>query len=154
MLGRRFTMTTTKRSGTGIVQRTPQRKQVLRIQNGDKNAGGNFPETFMEKADREILNQFGEKFRLHGIDAGPEDTHEIKVLEMFLLRHVQRNQICDVQCMLLWNEWVRTFQRRTPGFPKLIREKEFRNVITENFRITIANTSSRGAVYPGLKFVP
>jgi hypothetical protein len=147
-------MTTTKRSGSGIVLRTQQQEQVPKTPGGAGSRRTSRSPTFMEEADREMLNQSGEKFRLTGIDFGPEDTHEIKVLEQFLGRHVQMNQICDVQCMLLWNEWVRTFQRRTPGFPKVIREKEFRNVILDNFGIKIANTSSRGAIYPGLKFVP
>jgi hypothetical protein len=154
MLGRRFTMTTTKSSGTGVMHRTPRQKQFFRIPGGAGSTGDSLHPTFLEQVDHEILDQFGEKFRLTGIDFGPEDTHEIKVLEQFLGSHVQKNQICEVQCMLLWNEWVRTYQRRTPGFPKLIREKEFRNVIMENFGIKIASTGSRGEVYPGLKFVP
>ena len=146
-------MTTTKSSGTGMMHRTPREKQFFRIQ-GAGSTGGSLHPTFMEEADQDILHRFGEKFRLTGIDSGPEDAHEIKVLAQFLGRHVQKNQICEVQCMLLWNEWVRTFQRRTPGFPKLIREKEFRNIITENFGITVASAGFRGEVYPGIKFVP
>lgn len=147
-------MSKTKNPGTVTVLMTPQQKQARRTPGGAGRRGGSHHPTFMEVADREMLNRFGEKFRLTGIDFSPEDTHEIKVLEQFLGRHVQRNQICEVQCMLLWNEWVRTFQRRTPGFPKLIREQEFRNVITENFGTKIANTGFRGEVYPGIKFVP
>jgi len=154
MMGRRFTLTTTKSSGNALIFRTPQQNQIRGIPDGAGSAGGSLQPTFMEEADLEMLNQFGEKFRLTGINAGPDDSHEIKVLEQFLGRHVQKNQICDVQCMLLWNEWVRTFQRRTPGFPKLIREKEFRNVITENFNIKVVRNGSRGVVYPGIKFVP
>jgi hypothetical protein len=154
MLGRRSIMSKTKSSGTITVLRTPLQKQIHKTPAKAGSRGSSLHPTFMEEADRDILNRFLEKFRLTGIDSGPEDTHEIKVLEQFLGRHVQQNQICEVQCMLLWNEWVRTFQRRTPGFPKLIREKEFRNVITENFGIKIASTGSRGEVYPGLKFVP
>jgi hypothetical protein len=154
MLGRRFTLTTTKSSGTAMVLGIPQQKQIRGAADRAGRAGISLPPTFMEEADLEMLERFGDKFRLTGIDFGPGDSHEIKVLEQFLDRHVQKNQICDVQCMLLWNEWVRTFQRRTPGFPKLIREKEFRNIITENFNIKIASNGSRGAVYPGIKFVP
>jgi hypothetical protein len=154
MLGRRFVMNLAKSSGTGIVLETPQPKKIRKTPYGAAGTAGRFPPTFMEEADVEMLDQFAEKFRLTGIDFGPEDTHEIKVLEQFLGRHVQANKICDVQCMLLWSEWIRTFQRRTPGFPKLIREKEFRTIITDNFGIEIANTGSRGAVYPGIKFVP
>ena len=147
-------MSRMKSSGTVAVLRTPLQKQIHKSPAGAMNRGSSLYPTFMEEADREILNRFLEKFRLTGIDFGPEDTHEIKVLEQFLGRHVQKNQICEVQCMLLWNEWVRTFQRRTPGFPKLIREKEFRDIITEHFGITVVNTGIRGNIYPGLKFVP
>jgi hypothetical protein len=154
MLGRRFFMNTTKSSETGFMHRTPRQKQFFRIQGGAGDTGNNIRPAFMDQADHEIPDRFGEKFRLTGIDSSPEDTHEIKVLEQFLGGHVQQNQICEVPCMLLWNEWVRTFQRRTPGFPKLIREKEFRTVITENFGIKIVSTGTRGEVYPGIKFVP
>jgi hypothetical protein len=152
MLGRKFTMTLTTHSGTGIVL-SPQ-QQIRKTPSSAMSAGASLQPTFMEEADYEILHHFGEKFRLTGIDLDPEDSHEIKVLVQFLGRHVKRNQICDVQCMLLWNEWIRTIQRRTPGFPKLIREKEFRDVITKNFNIKIATDGFRGAVYPGIKFIP
>jgi hypothetical protein len=154
MLCRKFTMTRTKSSGTGSVLGTPQQKQFFRIQGRAGSAGHSLHPTFMEEADREMLNRFGEKFRSAGLDFGPEDAYEIKIMEQFLGRHVQKNRICEVQCMLLWNEWIRTYQRRTPGFPKLIREKEFSAIITENFGITVVNTLSRGAIYPGIKFIP
>jgi len=157
MLCRIFIMTTTTSSGASRSHGShgsPQQKQFFRIQDVTGSKGSSLHPTFMEEADLEMLNRFGEKFRLTGIDFGPEDSHEIKVLEQFLGRHVQQNRICEVQCMLLWNEWIRSYQRRTPGFPKLIREKEFRNVITDNFGIKVANTSSRGSIYPGIKFIP
>ena len=150
-------MTLTKSSQTGTAPGTPQTPQpkiIRRTPGGAVSAAIRSPPTFMEEADAGMLDQFAEKFRLTGIDAGPEDTHEIKVLEQFLGRHVQANRICEVQCMLLWSEWIRTFQRRTPGFPKLIREKEFRTIITDNFGIQVTDTVSRGAIYPGIKFVP
>jgi hypothetical protein len=101
-----------------------------------------------------MLSQFGEQFRLTGIDISHEEVHELRVFDEFLACHVQPNGIFNVQCMLLWNEWVRTFRRQAHGFPKLIREKEFRSVITDKFGVAIVDNGCRGAVYPGLRFVP
>lgn len=141
-------------SGTGIARTSPQKQQNFTPRNGAGNTGGRLQPGFMVAEDHGLFKQSGENFRLAPIDGGPDDSHEVRVLEQFLGRHVQQNKICEVQCMLLWNEWVRTFQRTTMDFPKLIREKEFRDVITDNFSIKIVNTISRGAIYPGLKFVP
>ncbi len=147
-------MTLSKSQGTGIVLRTQHNRKTRGNPGGALTGADHFSPTFLEEDDRDVLDRFVEKFRSTGIDFGPEDTHEIKVLEQFLGRHVQPNRICDVQCMLLWNEWIRMFQRRTPGFPKRIREKEFRTVIMETFDTGIAWDGFRGAVYPGIKFVP
>jgi hypothetical protein len=56
--------------------------------------------------------------------------------------------------MLLWSEWVRTFQRQTSGFPNLIQEKEFRTIITDKFGAAIAKNEIRGEIFTGIKFVP
>jgi hypothetical protein len=101
-----------------------------------------------------MQNRFDEQFRSSGIDLSPEECYELRVFDEFLARHVQPNRVYDVQCMLLWNEWVRTLRRQIHGFPKLILEKEFLNVITEKFGVAITNDSFRGAVYPGIRFVP
>ncbi len=147
-------MTATMSSGTGSARISPQKQQMFTPRSGTGNTVGSLRRGFMGVEDHGLLKHSGEDVRLATIDAGPEDSREIRVLEQFLGQHVQQNKICEVQCMLLWNEWVRTFQRTTTGFPKLIREKEFRDVITDNFSIKIVNTISRGAIYPGLKFVP
>jgi hypothetical protein len=147
-------MTLSRSQGAGIVIRTSRNRKTRGNPGEVLTAAGPFSPTFVEEDDPGVPDQFAEKVRLTGIDFGPEDTYEIKVLEQFLGRHVQVNKICDVQCMLLWNEWIRTFQRRTPGFPKRIREKEFRSVVIETFDTGIALDGFRGAVYPGIKFVP
>jgi hypothetical protein len=118
------------------------------------SAGDRTSSAFMDTANLEMLNRFGEQFRLSGIDISPEEFDELRVFDEFLARHVQPNRICDVQCMLLWNEWVLTFRRHIRGFPNLILEKEFRGVITDKFGVEIANDGFRGAVYPGIRFVP
>jgi len=83
-----------------------------------------------------------------------DEYHELHALDQFLECHVQLNKIYDVQCMLLWSEWVRTFRNQATLFPKLILEKEFRNVILNSFQVEIINDEFRGAVYSGLHFVP
>jgi len=91
---------------------------------------------------------------LAGIAINPAEAEELRVFQEFLERHVQTNGICDVQCMLLWSEWVRTFRRNIPGFPSIIREKEFRSVILDKYGVGIAYDDFRGAVYPGVRYVP
>jgi len=101
-----------------------------------------------------MQDRFGEKFRSDEVDVSLEEYHELAIYDDFLANHVQANRIGDVQRMLLWSEWIRYFRYRSSGFPNLIREKEFRNVITGKFGVEIANYGLRGAVYNGIKFVP
>jgi hypothetical protein len=112
-----------------------------------------FPE-FIDRESLDTLSRFGEKFRLAGIDSDPSEFHELNVFNAFLEAHVKPNSTQSVQCMLLWSEWVRAFQRQASGFPKLIREKEFSTVIMDKFGVAIANNDARGKIYPGIKFVP
>jgi hypothetical protein len=56
--------------------------------------------------------------------------------------------------MLLWTEWVRFYKKKTKEFPALILEKDFRDLITSRFNLTVSEDESRGFVYPGLTFVP
>lgn len=101
-----------------------------------------------------MLNRFGEKFQSTGIDVRPSEFDELNVLDAFLADHVKPNKICNVQCMLLWSEWVRSYRRKTLGFPDLIHEKEFNAVITGKYGIEVTMYDPWGAVYPGIKFVP
>jgi hypothetical protein len=146
-------MSATQSQGVSIAFRTPQPDQFPRIASSPVT-GVSLPVTFREKADGDMLNRFGEQFRLSGIEISSEEFRELAVFDEFLACHVQPNKVCDVQCMYLWNEWVRTYRRRSRGFPKLILEKEFRSVITDKFGVVIVTDGNRGAVYPGLKFVP
>jgi len=94
------------------------------------------------------------QFPLAGFGISPEEGTELRIFDEFLARHVQPDGICDVQCMLLWSEWVRSFRRLTAGFPRLIGEEELRSVITDRFGLEIASDGFRGKVYPGIRFVP
>jgi hypothetical protein len=147
-------MSATQSAGTSIVFRTLQREQLPWTTSGSVSAEDGISPVFLDTADQEMLNRFGEQFRLTGIDVSKEEVHELRVFDDFLAHHVQPNGIFNVQCMLLWSEWVRTFRRQIRGFPKLIREKEFRSIIADKFGVAIAHDDIRGAVFPGIRFMP
>jgi hypothetical protein len=147
-------MSTTEISETCIAIRTGRPEQFIETAVGHSSGGNCTTPALTDTSDHGLLDRIGERARLAGITIGSDEAHEFRVFNEFLTRHVQLNRICDVQCMLLWSEWVRTFQRQTRGFPSLIRENEFRSVIMEMFGVGISNDSIRGSVYPGLKFVP
>ena len=147
-------MSSTQSQGTCIAFRTPRQKQIYQTVSRPVSAGSSLSPAVMDTTNLEMLNRFGEQFQVTGIGINPEEIHELRVLDEFLARHVQPNGIYDVQCMLLWSEWVRTFRSQIRGFPQLIRENEFRSVITEKFGLAIAENGFRGAVYPGIRFVP
>jgi hypothetical protein len=84
----------------------------------------------------------------------PEDYRELVLLDEFLRLHVRQDAIRSVQCMLLWTEWVRLFQRTTRRFPRVVLENELRAVITSMMAVDIANDTMLGPVYCGLRFVP
>ena len=100
-----------------------------------------------------MIRHLGELCELSEVDISPEEYRELSVFDDFLNLHVQPNRIYNVQCMMLWNEWVRTFMHRTHEFPRLVLEKECREAISSKFGIGITTDSIRGAVFPGLRFV-
>jgi hypothetical protein len=140
-------------TSSSISFRTPAPGQFHQTPGSPWSTGDNRPAS-ADQAGTRTQDRFGEKFRSAGVDVSREECHELAIFEDFLDLHVQANRICDVQCMLLWSEWIRAFRRRSSGFPDIIREKEFRSVITKKFGTEIANDGFRGAVYPGIKFVP
>jgi hypothetical protein len=147
-------MSATQSQGSCIEFGIPRSKQIHTTLGRPVSAGNSLSPAVMDTANREMLDRFGEQFTVTGIDIKEEEIHELRVLDEFLARHVQPNGIYDVQCMLLWSEWVRAFRSQIHGFPKLIREHEFRSVISEKFGLAITENGSRGAVYPGIRFVP
>jgi hypothetical protein len=129
--------------------------EKLRLAPGNLRAAGDFPSpALMEVASPGTEKRLDEQFLLAGIDISAEEFRELNIFDEFLAYHVQPNTIFNVQCMLLWNEWIRTFRRRAHGFPSLIREKEFRSVILDKFGIKIARSNLKGVIYCGLRFVP
>lgn len=130
-------MVTVQSSGSGIAFRTIEPKRFRQI------AG--IPG---------VLTHIDRKTDLTEDTISPEEYRELRVLDEFLTHHIQTDGLRNVQCMLLWSEWVRAFQRTTHKFPKVILEKQFREVITSHLGIDIAHDDYRGAVYPGIRFVP
>ena len=141
-------MSTTESSDTCITFRVSRPEPFPDTTAGPGSSGG------CVSQGQGLLDRFGEQARLTGIPIGSDEADEFRVFNEFLARHVQPDRIYDVQCMLLWSEWVRAFRRQTRAFPSLIRENEFRSVIMDMFGVGISNDSFRGSVYPGIRFVP
>ncbi len=141
-----FMSVTAQTQADSIASRNYQKTSV-----GHVNPHNGLSPDFMDKPS---IPDYSEQFRLSGIDISTEEIHELGIFNDFLSHHVLQNKICDVQCILLWNEWVRTFLRQTHEFPKLILENEFRTVVEEHLGAGIVNEDFRGAVYTGIKFVP
>ena len=137
-----------------IASRKHQTEKSPKSLSSSLNAGDYLSPPFMNTANLEMLNRFDQRFRLSGIDISLDEFSEHKTFFEFLAHHVQPNRICDVQCMRLWSEWVRTFQRRKNGFPKQILEKEFSSTVREVYGVPIAVDGFRGAIFPGIQFVP
>lgn len=79
---------------------------------------------------------------------------ELDLFHGFTERHLRPYAKGDVQCMLIWAEWVRFHLKQTKDFPRLIREAEFNYLITGLFNTRIALDERRGRTYPGVRFVP
>ena len=137
-----------------IASRKHQTEKSPKSLSSSLNAGDYLSPPFMKTANLEMLNRFDQRFRLSGIDISLDEFSEHKTFFEFLAHHVQPNRICDVQCMRLWSEWVRTFQRRKNGFPKQILEKEFSSTVRDVYGVPIAVDGFRGAIFPGIQFVP
>ena len=82
-------------------------------------------------------------------------VEETEVAGRFLARHVTEDKSCDVQCMLLWTEWVRYHMREKKKrvFPEQVRLPEFNELVHAKFSPALAHDSFRGPVYVGIRFV-
>ena len=101
-----------------------------------------------------LLTRFEDRTGLTDNHMSPDELHELIALEEFLTHHVRPDGLRDVQCMLLWSEWVRVYQKQTHRFPRLILENEFHDAITSRLGVDIIHDDILGAIYPGLRFVP
>ena len=130
-------MTTVQSSRTGIASRTAEPNLFRRITPGPG-----------------ALTRLDDTAGITPNNAGPREVHELVALDEFLARHVQPDALRDVQCMLLWSEWVRMYQRQNRSFPRVVLEKEFREAVLSRHSVDIMIDEVRGAVYPGLRFIP
>jgi len=74
---------------------------------------------------------------------------------MFLARHVAVDTSSDIQCMLLFTEWVRFSMKakRKRDFPHDVRIKEFAEIIHEEYHPALAYDTFRGPLFVGIRFV-
>ena len=147
-------MSSTKSTVTRIASSRTRPEQSPRAAVRHLSAGEFLSPSFMNTANSVMLERFNERYQSDSVDISADDSSELGVFHEFLSHHVQPSRTCDVQCMRLWSEWVRTFQRRTNGFPQQVLEKEFHSAITDLFGVAVAEDGFRGTVYPGLRFVP
>lgn len=154
MLCRQFTMSSTKSTVTRIASSRTRPEQFPRTVARPLSAGELLSPAFMNTANSGMLERFNERYRSDGVDTSIEESSELGVFYEFLAHHVQLRRTADVQCMRLWSEWVRFFQRRTSGFPEQVLEQEFRSAITDIFGVAIAEDGFQGTIYSGLRFVP
>jgi hypothetical protein len=146
-------MSSTQTTGTGTAFRI-LRPGEFPVPGILKSGGDPLNPTPTDVPEAKGTERFSDLFRMSGINLSPEESRELRIFDEFLNRHVQPNENCDVQCMLLWSEWVRVFRRNVSGFPDLIREHEFRSAITGTFGVGIATDRWRGSVYAGVRYVP
>ena len=130
-------MTSVQSTGTGNAGRTAEPKKFRQIAKSTA-----------------VITPFEGRAGIRGAALTSDDLHELVLLDEFFANHVRRDGLRDVQCMLLWSEWVRIFQRQTRMFPRFVLEKEFRENVMNRLGVDIAHDEMRGAVFPGLRFVP
>jgi len=111
-------------------------------------------QNYLDEMNRAVPEQFIEKYQETGIVVSPEELNELCTFQMFISSQVKPNNIFDTPCMLLWAEWVRFCLKEMHTFPCLILEKEFRDLVMNQFGCTVSDDEARGRVYPGIQFVP
>jgi hypothetical protein len=108
---------------------------------------------YIDEINRPLLDQAIEKSDEIGTDVSPAELDEFRNFHLFISSHVQPTNMCDTPCMLLWAEWVRFCLKETRTFPRLILEKEFRDLVVNQLGFTVLEDKARGQVYPGVRFV-
>jgi hypothetical protein len=129
-----------RKSGNNVSQKTISNTVVLY-------------QYYLDEANRPVPEQAVEKSDEIDIDVGPAELNEFRNFDTFISSHVQPTNMCDTPCMLLWAEWVRFYLKETRTFPRLILEKEFRDLVINQLGFTVLEDEARGKVYPGVRFV-
>lgn len=80
---------------------------------------------------------------------------ETQACRIFLSRHVAVDTSSNVQCMLLFTEWVRFSMKakRKRDFPKDVGIKEFTELIHEIYHPALTYDTFRGPLFVGIRFV-
>ncbi len=130
-------MTSVQSTGTGNAGRTAEPKKFRQIAKSTA-----------------AITPFEDRAGIRGAAPASDELYELVLLDEFLTTHVRKDGLRDVQCMLLWSEWVRVYQRQTRMFPRVVLEQTFRENVMNRLGVVIAHDEMRGAVYPGLRFVP
>jgi hypothetical protein len=102
-------MSSTKTAGASTDFRTVRPEQFIPALTGSASAG--------------VPDGLSDLFLMTGIELSADEFNELNILGEFLEHHIQPGGNRDVQCMLLWNEWVRAFRCQKSVFPGLIREQ-------------------------------
>jgi hypothetical protein len=108
---------------------------------------------YLEEANSPVPKEAIKKSQISSLDFSPDELNELYNFHAFISSHVQPSPLCDTPCMLLWAEWVRFCLKETHAFPRLILEKEFRDLVVNQLGFTVMEDEARGQVYPGLRFV-
>jgi hypothetical protein len=96
---------------------------------------------YLDGANRPVQEQATIKSHETGIDVSPAELDEFRNFHTFISSHVEPTNMCDTPCMLLW------------AFPHVILEKEFRDLVVNQFGFTVFEDEARGRVYPGVRFM-
>jgi hypothetical protein len=108
---------------------------------------------YIDEINRPEMDQVIGKSDETGVDVSPAELNEFRNFNLFISSHVQPTNLCDTPCMLLWAEWVRFCLKETRAFPRLILEKDFRDLVVNQLGFTVLEDETRGQVYPGVRFV-
>ena len=128
-----------RKSGNNVSQKTISKTVVLY-------------QYYLDETNRPVPDHAIEKSQETGIDVSPAELNEFRNFHTFISSHVQPSNMCDTPCMLLWAEWVRFCLKEMHIFPSLILEKEFRDLVVNQFGFTVLEDETRGHVYPGVRF--
>ena len=129
-----------RKSGSNVSQKTISNTVVLY-------------QYYLDEANRPVPEQATIKSHETGIDASRAELDEFRNFHTFISSHVQLTNMCDTPCMLLWAEWVRFYLKEMHTFPRVILEKEFRDLVVNQFGFTVFDDEARGRVYSGVRFV-
>ena len=136
-----------------VFRRKSERKSGYSISQKSASNTAQLYQYYIEEKNRPLPDQAIEKSDEFITDVSPAELNEFRNFHSFISSHVQPTTMYDTPCMLLWAEWVRFCLKETRSFPRLILEKEFRELVVNQLGFTVLEDEARGQVYPGIRFV-